>query len=86
MRSVVDLSTGEVAELPDLPPADIPVEDKRSRIVARLAQIDAEKIRPSSEISLALALGEAVPVFSKDKLLALESEAVGLRTELAGLA
>jgi hypothetical protein len=56
-------------------------EQRRSEILARLAEIDAAGIRPMR----AIAEGEAVQA-DHAKLAALDGEAAELRTELAGLA
>ena len=55
---------------------------RRAEILARLAEIDAESIRPAREVSAALVAGWQVPIASNQKLLALEQEAEKLRTEL----
>lgn len=60
--------------------------DRRADILARLAVIDTESIRPYREISAALADGGAGPAFAIEKLAALEREATSLRIELRGLA
>jgi hypothetical protein len=53
---------------------------RRAEILARLAEIDAASVRPMR----AIADGTAVQA-DHDKLAALDSEAAGLREELAGL-
>ena len=58
---------------------------RRAEILARLAEIDAESIRPAREVSAALTSGQPAPAFSVSKLSALESEADALRAELRGL-
>lgn len=65
-------------------PSDPLPNPRRAEIVLRLSQIDSEKIRPASEVAIALATGSDVPEFSKTKLIALEAEAAELRSELAG--
>ena len=58
---------------------------RRAEILARLAEIDAESIRPAREISAAFAAGQPAPTFAIAKLAALESEAADLRADLRGL-
>jgi hypothetical protein len=58
---------------------------RRAEVLARLAAIDAESIRPAREVAGALAAGKAAPAFAVGKLAALETEAAALRAELAGL-
>ena len=53
---------------------------RRAEIMARLAAIDVDSVRPLR----AIAKGDASD-FDRDKLAALDSEAAGLRAELAGL-
>jgi hypothetical protein len=57
-----------------------PPEDRKAEILARLSEIDEASIRPLR----AIAQGEAVQA-DRDRLAELDSEAAGLRTELAGL-
>ena len=64
---------------PPLSQGDI-AANRKSEILARLAEIDRESIRPLR----AIADGNAVQA-DKDKLAALDTEAAGLREELAGL-
>ena len=58
---------------------------RRAEILDRLSAIDTDSIRPTREISAAIAAGRPAPAISVDKLTALESEADSLRTELRGL-
>ncbi|MDR2800412.1 MAG: hypothetical protein LBB52_03990 [Desulfovibrio sp.] len=64
---------------PPLTPAEL-AKQRRTEILARLAEIDAASIRPLR----ASAQDEAVQA-DHDKLAALDAEAATLRTELAGL-
>lgn len=59
---------------------------ERESIVARLAEIDQESIRPAREVAAALARGEQAPAFPVGKLEALEAEAAAHRARLAALA
>jgi hypothetical protein len=70
---------GWSADPPEPTPAEL-AKQRRAEILARLAEIDAASIRPLR----AIAQGEAVQA-DTDKLAALDAEAAGLRTELAGL-
>ncbi|MDR1489841.1 MAG: hypothetical protein LBS65_05050 [Desulfovibrio sp.] len=66
----------------DTPPDPTPAEltkQRRTEILARLAEIDDTSVRPLR----AIAQGEAVQA-DHDKLAALDAEAAELRTELAG--
>jgi hypothetical protein len=71
----------EVAEdyVPPLSQAEI-AANRQAEILARLAEIDRESIRPLR----AIADGNAVQA-DQDKIAALDSEATELRGELAGL-
>ena len=67
----------------DTPPEPTPEErnaQRRAEILARLKEIDADSVRPLR----AIANNEAVQA-DRDKLAALDAEAVTLRQELAGL-
>jgi hypothetical protein len=67
----------------DTPPPPTPeelAERRRAEILARLAEIDAASVRPLR----AIAQGEGTD-FDRDKLAALDAEAVELRAEFAGL-
>lgn len=66
------------------PPAP-PQSTRADEIKARLVAIDAERIRPVSEVVMALSTGASVSDFARDKLIALEIEANDLRAELADL-
>lgn len=60
-------------------PADV-VDVRTAEIIARLAEIDALRIRPLSELMLS-----PESQFARDKLTSLEIEAAELRAELAKL-
>lgn len=64
---------------PEKPQDEIDAE-RKAEILARLEAIDAESARPIR----AVALGTATD-YDKEKIQALEAEAVALREELAGL-
>lgn len=73
----------QVAEPVTVPQS--PEEIRKAEILAQLAAIDADSVRPAREIALAVARGEPEPQFSLDKLVSLENAAVQLRAELKAL-
>lgn len=65
--------------------ADSAPANRRGEILARLAAIDTDSIRPAREIAAALAVGRTPPEFAGGVLAALETEAAALRAELREL-
>lgn len=63
-----------------------PSQARRAQIAARLDDIDKASARSLRESLIAQGKGKAVPAFALTKLDALETEAVALRAEMAGLA
>jgi hypothetical protein len=82
MEDLGPLPDGALLEQPAAPPPT-PEEiaaARKAEILARLAAIDADSVRPLR----AIANGEGTD-FDTQKLAALDAEAAGLRDELAGL-
>jgi hypothetical protein len=71
------ISPEAAAELQAPTPEQL-AEARRAEILARLAEIDRESIRPLRAVA-----DDNATDFDRQKLTGLESEAAGLRTELA---
>lgn len=51
-------------------------------ILAQLASLDAQRVRPMAEITLAQVAGEPLPLYAKAKLADIEKQAAELREKL----
>lgn len=79
-------SAWELRDKPPQQPEPAPYVPTRAEVIrGRLAQIDAESIRPARAVAAALAAGQPAPAFDAAKLIELETEAEALRQELAAL-
>lgn len=58
---------------------------RRAEIIGRLGEIDRDTARPARVVALAVANGQDIPAFERNKLAVLEEEAETLRMELAAL-
>lgn len=67
-------------------PAMTPAQVRRGQIMARLDAIDKASARSLREAIVAQSKGKAMPAFAVNKLDSMETEAVALRVEMAGLA
>ena len=64
-------------------PADPPtVAELNAPILAQLAALDAQRVRPLAEIAIAQLAGEPIPLYAKTKLADIEKQAAELRGKL----
>lgn len=64
-------------------PADPPtLEELNAPILAKLAFLDEQRVRPMAEITLAQVAGEPLPLYAKAKLADIEKQAAELRGRL----
>lgn len=75
-----DLITIPVPE-PEPEPEPEPTE-ANATILAELASLDAQRVRPLAEITLAQVAGEPIPLYAKAKLADIEKQASELREKL----
>jgi len=57
----------------------------RGRVMSRILVLEAAQARPLRELGVARALGLDVPAGAREALLAIESEVISLRAQLASL-
>ena len=76
--------------LPPALPEYVPVERtalervgiEKANALAKLQELDAQRVRPLAEIMLAQVAGDPIPLYAKAKLADIEQQAIALREKL----
>ncbi len=84
MEDLGPLPAGAALAAPEKPAA-VAVAERRAEILAELEYLDASAIRPTRAILAAQLAGETPDAGDTARLAEIESQALALRTELAGL-